>query len=1310
MRKNPAVQNIWRRATRALGVLALLFILSALAVGVSLAQGNAPTVADAPLGSSSIGDTVFNDFNVDGDEDGGETGIISVTVKLYKDDGDGVIEASDYLSTTTTNSAGYYDFAVDGDEKYWVVLDPANFAPGGALEDYIFTSGNTIGGALTSQGIAYEKDMPLNQLDFNDADFGLVKVGLRISLSPGAATNIVNDPHVFTATVQSKIGNGAWTNVSGATPSIAYSPVPGTPGSSPVNCGPTNASGICTVTINSTTPGVFSATGTVTTNVTVNIPDGVGGSTPTPISRTRVTGAANNTAAGGSGPATKTYVDLRISLNPLSATNAVNQSHTYTATVQQNTGTGGWTNVPNGTLVSFNVTSTLSGSNPQSCTTTNGQCSISVNSAVADVLNIQASSTVTVGGESITRTTGVAPNTTNGGTGSATKTYVNLRVRINPTTDTNAVNQSHTFTVTVEQQVGTGAWTPVTGASPTVSVSPTPSTPAGSCGATNASGQCTFSINSNVAGVFKAKATLTNFSVNGQPLTRSTNSDAVNTAAGGTGNATKTYVNLRISIDPQTDTNAVNQSHTFTVTVEQQVGNGAWTPVTGASPTVSVSPTPSTAPGSCGATNASGQCTFSINSNAAGVFTATATLTNFSVNGQPMTRSTNSDAVNTAAGGTESAAKTYVNLRISINPQVDTNAVNQSHTFTVTVEQQVGNGAWTPVSGASPTVSVSPTPSTPAGSCGATNASGQCSFSINSDVADVFTANATLTNFSVNGQLMTRSTNSDAVNTAAGGTGSATKTYVDMRIQIGPQTATNSVNDPHTFTITVTQNLGNGVWVAVADGTKPVVSISPTPNGGTTDNCSATGTTAGVCTVVINSSVVNVFSVNASLTNFLVSGQSISRSTNSSAGTAFTGNTAAGGTGTATKTYVAGLIGDKIWWDIDKDGNQDGGSEPGIPGVTIFLYSTPDGTGSPLATTTTDANGIYTFTGLGADTYSIRIDPLEFGSGGTVQNWLGSPANAGSVADTADSDANPITHLIQNIVIDPVAGGTAQNDTTQDIGFFQNSGHTVTKARVTDPTSTGVRVNEPISFTITVVNTGTTWLDTVPVSDTFNSLYIQFLSANISGVNASPNITVTDGVTITRQWNDITGAGQLAPGATIVLNVFFVGVGDTTLLPIQAPCVTAQFSCNVVSTTSPTGDGPTVDPDGPGPLPPQENVPPKESNAPVKVVNPTGIALANYSADITQTSVTVRWTTVNESEISGFDVYRIDSARASVHIGHVDAQKAGQSTGTTYSLTDNGAAYGASYTYVLEAHLFGGGKNVETLANTRWLWLANIVR
>ena len=77
----------------------------------------------------------------------------------------------------------------------------------------------------------------------------------------------------------------------------------------------------------------------------------------------------------------------------------------------------------------------------------------------------------------------------------------------------------------------------------------------------------------------------------------------------------------------------------------------------------------------------------------------------------------------------------------------------------------------------------------------------------------------------------------------------------------------------------------------------------------------------------------------------------------------------------------AGLIGSRIWLDLDGDGNQDAG-EPGLQGVTVELYES-DGT-TLLATTVTDANGNYWFGGLDTDdtTYIVRVDTSSLPNGG----------------------------------------------------------------------------------------------------------------------------------------------------------------------------------------------------------------------------------------------------------------------------------------------------------------------------------------
>jgi hypothetical protein len=104
-------------------------------------------------------------------------------------------------------------------------------------------------------------------------------------------------------------------------------------------------------------------------------------------------------------------------------------------------------------------------------------------------------------------------------------------------------------------------------------------------------------------------------------------------------------------------------------------------------------------------------------------------------------------------------------------------------------------------------------------------------------------------------------------------------------------------------------------------------------------------------------------------------------------------NPGTGGTGVSLAageinlTIDAGLVqeataslGDYVWEDLNANAVQDPG-EPGIPGVTVNLL---DFNGNVIATTTTDANGNYLFSGLQVGTYSVRVDVSTLPQGGTI--------------------------------------------------------------------------------------------------------------------------------------------------------------------------------------------------------------------------------------------------------------------------------------------------------------------------------------
>jgi len=111
-------------------------------------------------------------------------------------------------------------------------------------------------------------------------------------------------------------------------------------------------------------------------------------------------------------------------------------------------------------------------------------------------------------------------------------------------------------------------------------------------------------------------------------------------------------------------------------------------------------------------------------------------------------------------------------------------------------------------------------------------------------------------------------------------------------------------------------------------------------------------------------------------------------------------------------------IGNYVWFDADRNGQQDGG-EPGIEGVTVTLY---DSSNVAIGTTTTDATGFYSFTDLQPGDYSLGFSL-------TVGSKVLSPVDVGS--DSSDSDANLTTG--RTIVTTLVAG---ENDLTWDVGYY----------------------------------------------------------------------------------------------------------------------------------------------------------------------------------------------------------------------------------------------------------------------------------
>ncbi|WP_020471274.1 SdrD B-like domain-containing protein [Zavarzinella formosa] len=283
-------------------------------------------------------------------------------------------------------------------------------------------------------------------------------------------------------------------------------------------------------------------------------------------------------------------------------------------------------------------------------------------------------------------------------------------------------------------------------------------------------------------------------------------------------------------------------------------------------------------------------------------------------------------------------------------------------------------------------------------------------------------------------------------------------------------------------------------------------------------------------------------------------------------------------------------IGNRVFNDANNNGTQDPG-ESGIANVAVQLL---DGTGTNiLASTTTDINGLYLFTGIAPGSYVVRIPASNFSS--ALANFASSTGNPGFLTPTpfegaatpnpntnpSDTDDNgttvsgnvqslPVTindtaPLLESPNNDP---GTPDNlsNLTIDFGFFQKAainGRVFVDTNnngVIDPTETtglpGVTiqaVGPAGTITTTTGADGSYSFDNLPAGSYTVSEPTQPPGYGSSTPNNPPAITVpaggtgvvnfgeTQGSLAGRVWlnynnqQDFNGPDTAIPGVTITL-------------------------------------------------------------------------------------------------------------------------------------------------------------------------------
>ena len=424
-------------------------------------------------------------------------------------------------------------------------------------------------------------------------------------------------------------------------------------------------------------------------------------------------------------------------------------------------------------------------------------------------------------------------------------------------------------------------------------------------------------------------------------------------------------------------------------------------------------------------------------------------------------------------------------------------------------------------------------------------------------------------------------------------------------------------------------------------------------------------------------------------------------------------------------------IGNRVWFDTNNDGQINAG-EVGIDGVSVSLFldangdGTPDTPGTPVATQNTASGGYYRFDSLAANNYVVRINPTNFiGSedADTTDALVGYRNTTNS--NSTDLDSTSVAGQNGENGIDP--GGAANSVRTGGILSATIAlgapGEPVSEADVLGATQGAIdaAANMTVDFGFYRLNlSGTVWRDTGAGASTNNGT----LNTGETGIaavvvrlynSANNEIPVgPDGILGTLDdaigGMNTDGSGNynfqgLLPGT---YRVVITSNGATSSTPTST---TPDDNINSNDDGTPQTSGVfngrtasglvTLTPGNAGVLNNNTilNTNGSTSNPTVDfglVTSPTAIGLESFDAfaDLNG-GVTLKWSTGNETDNLGFNIYREVSGKRELLNNSPIAGSALrsnvnlQASGDSYIWTDAQPVPGAVY-YLEDIDLDGG--------------------
>jgi hypothetical protein len=397
------------------------------------------------------------------------------------------VEYSEDGSTWMDVSGALVTFELTDSDAYFVSGDSATTGADGTC---FVTINKPSGGTVI---ISASSDFTIDGIDgtfsvatgtgYSGEDAEKIYVDAYIEIAPDDV-NLVGVSHDFTVTVWENAGSG-FMRAAGETVTVTFESLYGADTIAD-STGTTDVNGEYTVTVNSQNTGQIVATASSTVSV--------GG-----LSLYRETdGISPN-----SGPATKTYVNARISIGD-DDDNVVGLEHKFTILLERDLGDGnGWVGFGGQT-----VTASLSGvgyfvGGSTVTTDSNGYATVTINSDEPGTSTVSASFSGEIEPGYADTHISITTDGTDDNSDPAVKTWWVGRITLTPETDKNGITEPHTITAHVEISKDGSNWDDVSGALVTFTLTDSDGDAyfvSGDSATTGADGKCSVEINKPTAG------------------------------------------------------------------------------------------------------------------------------------------------------------------------------------------------------------------------------------------------------------------------------------------------------------------------------------------------------------------------------------------------------------------------------------------------------------------------------------------------------------------------------------------------------------------------------------------------------------------------------------------------------------------------------------------------------------------------------------------------------------------------------------------------------------------------------------------